>query len=72
MQRKPAAANSKPSLPPEKYAGVYNDAWYGPITIRAEKAGLVISFDRTPGMIGDLQHWQSSSLPRENRSIIGL
>jgi len=52
------AANSKPSLPPEKYAGVYNDAWYGPITIRMENAGLVISFDHTPGMIGDLQYWQ--------------
>jgi CubicO group peptidase (beta-lactamase class C family) len=52
------AANSKPSLAPEKYAGVYNDAWYGPITIRMENAGLVISFDRTPGMIGDLQQWQ--------------
>ena len=24
------AADSKPSLPLEKYAGVYNDAWYGP------------------------------------------
>jgi CubicO group peptidase (beta-lactamase class C family) len=52
------AADSKPSLPLEKYAGVYNDAWYGPITIRAENAGLVISFDHTPTMIGDLQHWQ--------------
>ncbi len=52
------AANSKPSLPPEKYAGVYNDAWYGPITIKAENGGLVISFDHTPSMVGDLQHWQ--------------
>jgi len=52
------AANSKPSLPLEKYAGTYNDAWYGPITIRIENGGLVISFDHTPGMIGDLQHWQ--------------
>jgi CubicO group peptidase (beta-lactamase class C family) len=52
------AANSKPSLPLEKYAGVYNDEWYGPITIRMEKAGLVITFDHTPTMIGDLQHWQ--------------
>jgi CubicO group peptidase (beta-lactamase class C family) len=51
-------ANSKPSLPLEKYAGVYNDAWYGPITIRTENAGLVITFDHTPTMIGDLQHWQ--------------
>jgi len=51
-------ANSKPSLPLEKYVGVYNDAWYGPITIRKENNSLTISFDHTPGMIGDLQHWQ--------------
>jgi CubicO group peptidase (beta-lactamase class C family) len=54
------ASNSKPSLPLEKYAGTYNDAWYGPITIRTENKndGLVITFDHTPNMIGDLQHWQ--------------
>ena len=51
-------ANSKPSLLLEKYAGVYKDAWYGPITIRMENGGLVITFDHTPSMIGDLQHWQ--------------
>ncbi len=55
------AANSKPSLPLEKYAGTYNDAWYGPITIRFENGGLVISFDHTPGMVGDLQHWQNDT-----------
>jgi hypothetical protein len=52
------AANSKPSLPLEKYAGNYNDAWYGPITIRQEGGDLTITFDHTPGMVGDLQHWQ--------------
>ena len=52
------AADSNPSLPLNKYAGVYNDAWYGPITIRVEKGALVITFDHTPTMIGDLQHWQ--------------
>jgi len=57
------AADSKPSLPLGKYAGVYNDAWYGPITIRMTdgkdgNGGLVITFDHTPAMIGDLQHWQ--------------
>lgn len=51
-------AASKPSLPLEKYSGVYSDPWYGPITIRLENGGLVISFDHTPGMIGDLEHWQ--------------
>jgi hypothetical protein len=54
------AVDSKPSLPLEKYAGTYNDAWYGTITIRmdTQKGGLVITFDHTPTMIGDLQHWQ--------------
>ena len=52
------AADSKPYLPLEKYAGTYNDAWYGPITIRQENGRLVISFDHTPTMTGDLQHWQ--------------
>jgi hypothetical protein len=52
------AADSKPSLPLEKYAGTYNDVWYGAITIHQESGGLVITFDHTPSMIGDLQHWQ--------------
>jgi CubicO group peptidase (beta-lactamase class C family) len=52
------AADSKPSLPLDKYAAVYRDAWYGPITIRMENGALVMTFDHTPTMIGDLQHWQ--------------
>jgi CubicO group peptidase (beta-lactamase class C family) len=52
------AANSKPSLPLEKYAGVYNDAWYGPVTIKKEDSGLVISLNHTPKAVADLQHWQ--------------
>jgi CubicO group peptidase (beta-lactamase class C family) len=65
------AANSKPSLPLEKYAGTYNDAWYGPITIRGENGGLVITFDHTPTMIGDLQHWQYDTFKAHwrNRTI---
>ncbi len=52
------AATSKPSLPLDKYAGPYRDAWYGPITIRIENGALVMTFDHTPTMIGDMQHWQ--------------
>ncbi len=51
-------ASSKPSLPLDKYAGTYNDAWYGQITIRDDNGHLAITFDHTPTMIGDLQHWQ--------------
>ena len=51
----------KPSLPLAGYAGAYEDAWYGPIVITLEGAGeaahLVMSFARTPGMIGDMEPW---------------
>lgn len=51
-------AKSGPSLGLEKYAGVYEDAWYGPITLKMENGGLVMTFDHTPSMIGDVEHWQ--------------
>jgi CubicO group peptidase (beta-lactamase class C family) len=64
-QLKAAAAKrdaaAKPSLPLPDYAGSYEDAWYGPIVITAEGAGaeakLVMSFAKTPGMSGDMEHW---------------
>jgi CubicO group peptidase (beta-lactamase class C family) len=52
------AADSKPSLPLEKYAVVYNDDWYGPATIRMENGKLVFSLDHTPLAVADLEHWQ--------------
>lgn len=52
------AVDSKPSLPLRQYAGVYNDAWYGPATIRLEDGHLTFSLDHTPKAIGDLQPWQ--------------
>jgi len=52
------AADSKPSLPLEKYAGDYSDPWYGKVTIRPENAGLILNFERTPKGLADLQHWQ--------------
>jgi CubicO group peptidase (beta-lactamase class C family) len=54
-------AAAKPSLAPADYAGTYQDAWYGPIVITAEGAGaaaeLVMSFAKTPGLVGDMEHW---------------
>jgi CubicO group peptidase (beta-lactamase class C family) len=52
------AADSKPSLPLEKYAGVYTDPWYGPVTLRMEGGKLVFTLDHTPKAIADLQPWQ--------------
>jgi CubicO group peptidase (beta-lactamase class C family) len=48
-----------PSLPLSAYAGVYRDPWYGTATISQDKRGtLDISFDRSPGMHGTLEHLQ--------------
>ena len=52
------ASDSKPGLPIEKYAGVYNDAWYGTATMRMEGGKLVFSLDHTPKAVGDVEHWQ--------------
>lgn len=49
---------SRPSLPLDRYAGTYRDAWYGDVTIAREGDGLVIRFSRTPTLVGDLEHWQ--------------
>ena len=51
-------AESKPSLPLEKYAGDYSDPWYGKVTIRPEHGGLLLNFERTEKGLADLQHWQ--------------
>jgi CubicO group peptidase (beta-lactamase class C family) len=49
---------SRPSLPIERYAGTYRDAWYGDIGITFEDGGLVMRFGHTPALVGDLGHWQ--------------
>jgi len=51
-------ASSKPSLPLEKYAGIYADAWYGDIGITLEGGKLVMQFGHTPSLVGDMEHWQ--------------
>jgi CubicO group peptidase (beta-lactamase class C family) len=50
-------AAARPSLPLADYAGTYEDAWYGPISIALEGDKLVMSFAKTPGMVGDMEHW---------------
>lgn len=52
------AEDSKPSLALDKFAGVYNDPWYGPATIRLENNKLVFTLDHTLKAVADLQHWQ--------------
>jgi CubicO group peptidase (beta-lactamase class C family) len=49
---------SGPSLPLARYAGTYNDPWYGDVAIALENGKLVMRFSHTPSLTGDLVHWQ--------------
>jgi CubicO group peptidase (beta-lactamase class C family) len=49
--------NDHSSLPIANYAGIYSDLWYGTVTVADRGRGkLWITFDRTPGMEGELEH----------------
>jgi CubicO group peptidase (beta-lactamase class C family) len=52
---------SRPSLPLAKYAGRYRDPWYGEVAIAEHGGHLAITMTRTPGMVGDLEHWQQDT-----------
>jgi CubicO group peptidase (beta-lactamase class C family) len=56
------AAKSKPSLALAAYDGQYQDAWYGMATIKTigtkERVKQVMSFARTPDLVGELEHYQ--------------
>jgi CubicO group peptidase (beta-lactamase class C family) len=62
-----APAKVGPSLPLERYAGEYADAWYGPIAIAQHDGRLTIDFKQTPGMTGELTHWQYDTFKAEWR-----
>jgi CubicO group peptidase (beta-lactamase class C family) len=47
-----------PSLPLERYAGAFVDAWYGEVAITHRDGRLTMDFKQTPGMTGGLTHWQ--------------
>ncbi|HEX9108221.1 MAG TPA: serine hydrolase [Longimicrobiales bacterium] len=58
MKAKVEAAHvkgTKPSLTLDKYAGVYADSLYGPLTISLEKDHLVAT--RSAAFVADLEHW---------------
>lgn len=48
----------RPSLPPDGYAGVFTDPWYGPMEVRHEDGRLRMDFTRTPDMVGTMTAWR--------------
>jgi CubicO group peptidase (beta-lactamase class C family) len=57
-QQTAAPARVGPSLPLERYAGSFADAWYGEVAITHREGRLAMDFKQTPGMSGALTHWQ--------------
>lgn len=47
-----------PSLPLEKYAGRYNDLWYGDVSVGVENGKLVLRWSHSPALTADLEHLQ--------------
>lgn len=47
-----------PSLPLERLAGRYTDAWYGDVTLTVEDGHLVLHWSHSPALTADLEHWQ--------------
>lgn len=41
----------------ERYAGSFEDAWYGRISVTMKNGSLFIDFPRSKGMRGPLEHW---------------
>jgi len=59
----PAAqpAHIGPSLPLARYAGSYNDPWYGTIIVREANGQLNVAFPHAPGLSAVLEHYQYDS-----------
>jgi CubicO group peptidase (beta-lactamase class C family) len=56
---KARASASRPSLPIDRYAGTYRDAWYGDMVLEAQAGGtLMLRMARTATMVADVTHWQ--------------
>lgn len=47
-----------PSLGLAAYAGRYQDAWYGDVTVTVEDGHLVLHWSHSPALTADLEHWQ--------------
>ncbi len=54
-------AGSPASLPLARYAGRYQDAWYGDIVVAEQGGKLTIDFTHSKQLMGDLEHWEGDT-----------
>jgi CubicO group peptidase (beta-lactamase class C family) len=57
-QNEKRLANTKPSLPLEKYAGRYGGPMYGDANVVLENGKLILRFIPNPELTAELVHWQ--------------
>lgn len=57
-QQQARAVSTRPSLGLSTYAGTYTDIWYGDMTLALEHEQLVLRMNHSPGLVGELEHWQ--------------
>lgn len=49
--------NTRPSLPLDKYVGLYGGPMYGNVKVEKDGERLVVRFLPTASFVGDLTHW---------------
>ena len=59
QQEQRRVANTRPSLPLERYAGTYREPTYGDVVVAVRDGALQLTFGR--GYDGRLEHWQYDS-----------
>ncbi|MFN3330473.1 MAG: DUF3471 domain-containing protein, partial [Pyrinomonadaceae bacterium] len=62
--------NTKPTLPLEKYAGIYSSQMYGDVQITQENGKLVMRFLPAPNFVADLEHWHYDTFLIKWRSSV--
>lgn len=50
--------NARPSLPTERYAGNFYDAWYGNIKVTHKDGKLLMQFEHSPLLTGEMEFYQ--------------
>jgi CubicO group peptidase (beta-lactamase class C family) len=62
--------NTKPTLPLEKYVGIYSSKMYGDVQIIQENGHLVMKFIPAPNLVADLEHWHYDTFLIKWRSSV--
>ena len=74
QQEQRRAADSRPSLPLARYAGVYTDPTFGDVTVTERNGALRLAYGK--GRVADLAHWQYDTFrarwtdPRRSPSLV--